>query len=461
MKPTKQIAGETVHAKPSEDPGPVRRGLRAAAWILLYLFLVGFPLMVLLVGPVPNGGGRWWDFAMALGFGGLAIMGLQFVLTARFRHVTAPFGTDIIYYFHRWAAVGGMALLIGHYMILRWHDAAALGPANPLDAAWQMTAGRAALVLFALLIITSIGRKQLRLEYDGWRIGHSVMAVTAVVLAIGHIQGVGHYTHASAKGLVWLGYSVGWLLVVGYIRVFKPMRLMKNPYRVAGVREERGSSWTLTLEAERGSSMRFRPGQFAWLTLGTSPFRAKEHPFSFSGSAADTKALRFTIKELGDFTRTIKDVKIGEIAYVEGPHGVFTTDFHAHAPGFVFIAGGVGMAPLMSMLRTLADRGERRSSHLVYGNWRWDGVLFREELEVLKARLKLSITHVLQEPPPGWKGETGFLNNDVLRRALPLASREFTYFLCGPRAMTDFVLPSLREMKIPLHRIHFEFFEMV
>jgi predicted ferric reductase len=252
-----------------------------------------------------------------------------------------------------------------------------------------------------------------------------------------------------------------WVFVLGYIRVFRPLGLLRHPYRVVDVQEERGNSWTLTLEPKRGKATSFRPGQFAWLTLGTSPFRAKEHPFSFAGSAADTKTLRFTIKELGDFTRTIKRVRIAEVAYVEGPHGVFTTDFHLHAPGFVFIAGGVGIAPIMSMLRTFADRGETRPLHLVYGNWRWDGVLFREELGRLEGRLRLSVVHVLQEPPPEWRGETGFLTQDVLRRALPSEANGFTYFLCGPKAMTDFVLPSLREMKIPLHRIHFEFFEMV
>jgi predicted ferric reductase len=438
-----------------------RRGFNAVFWIVAYLFLAVFPLLVLLVGQVPKGGGFWWDFAMALGFGGLALMGLQSVLTARFRRATAPFGVDIIYYFHRLAAIGAFGLLVVHYLILRLWYGASLGPLNPVSASWHMTAGRVALVLFGALVVSSVGRKVFRIEYDGWRIGHAVMAVAAVVLAIIHIQGVGHYTRAPWKGTVWISYSVLWLLVLGYIRILKPLRLRQHPYRVVDVREERGNSWTLTLEPERGTPLDFRPGQFAWLSLGRSPFRAKEHPFSFSGSAADPKALRFTIKELGDFTRTIKSVKRGERAYVDGPHGVFTTDFHPHAPGFVFIAGGVGIAPIMSMLRTLADRADPRPFHLVYGSWRWDGVLFREEIETLKARLNLHVVHVLQEPPPEGSGESGFVTEAVLRRTVPFASEGFVYFLCGPKAMTEFVVPSLRRLNVPLRRIHFEHFEMV
>jgi len=434
--------------------------LRAVIWVLLYLFLTALPLIVLLIGPVPKGGGVGWDFAMALGFGGLSIMGLQFVLTARFRRLTAPFGIDIIYLFHRWAAVGGVTLILAHYLILRFGYGSAIGPANPWTAPWPMTAGRISLGLFGVLIVTSLWRKQLGLDYDSWRVLHGLIAVIAVGLAIAHIHGVGYYTSTPWKAAVWGGYSALWLLALAYIRLLRPLSLLRRPYRVAAVKDEGSASWTVTLQPERPPALRFRPGQFGWLTLGGSPFRAIEHPFSFSGSAQDAEVLRFTIKELGDFTRTIKHVRIGEVAYVDGPFGVFTTDFHRDAPGFVLIAGGVGIAPIMSMLRTLADRSDRRPLHLIYGNWRWDAVLFREELDVLKSRLNLKVVHVLQETPSEWTGEAGYVTEAILRRNLPAETRMFEHFLCGPKAMTDFVTASLERMRIPLHRVHLELFEM-
>lgn len=440
-------------------PG-MKRGVRATAWISAYLILAAFPLLVLLLGEMPKGGGYWWDFAMALGFGGLAIMGLQSVLTARFRRATAPFGVDIIYYFHRLAAIGGFALIVGHYLILRARYGEALGDFNPLSASWHMTAGRVALLLFALLIVSSLWRKKLNIEYDRWRIAHAVMAVAAVVLAIAHIGGVDHYTRAAWKGAVWGGYSIVWVLVVGYVRVVRPMSLLKSPYRVKEIRAERGSSWTLTLTPEGHSGFRFSPGQFAWLTLRASPFRAKEHPFSFSGSAEDTGTLSFTIKELGDFTSTIGSIRRGETAYVDGPHGVFTVDHFPHVDRFVFIAGGVGIAPIMSMLRTLADRNDPRPLLLVYGNWRWDGVLFREQIEALRPRLNLEVVHVLQEPPPEWTGLLGILSEPVLQRVIPEPARASVFFLCGPKPMSDSVQRTLRRMGVPLNRIHCELFDM-
>lgn len=443
----------------SASRAPARR-LRGGAWIALYLALVAAPLLLLLAGPLPKGGGRGWDFAMALGFGGLAVLGLQFVLTARFRRATAPFGIDIIYYFHRYAALGGVALVVAHYLVLRIGYADALGPLNPVAAPWPLTAGRLSLALFAILVVSSLARKRFGLEYDAWRRGHAVLAVAAMVLAIAHIQGVGHYTAAGWRGPVWVAYSALWLLVAGYIRVLRPWGLHRRPYRVTSVQPERGRSWTVTVAPERGAPVAFRPGQFAWLTLGRSPWSAREHPFSFSGSAAEPRERRFTIKELGDFTRTIGDLRPGTIAYVDGPHGVFSTDHFPDAPGFVFLAGGVGLAPVMSMLRTLADRGERRPLLLVHGSRRWDDVLFREEVLELRQRLALTVVHVLQEPPPGWTGATGVLSDDVVAPLTAPVAASAVFFVCGPKAMADAVQRTLRRQGVPLGRIQTELFDM-
>lgn len=434
---------------------------KAGVWIVAYIVMVAFPLLILLQGALPKGGGFWWDFAMALGFGGLAMLGLQSALTARFRRATAPFGVDIIYYFHRWAAIAGVGLVLGHYAILRTRYGDALGPLDPSTAPWHMTAGRAALSLFALLIVSSLWRRQLGIEYDRWRLAHATMAVAATLLAMAHIWGVGHYTAAIGRGLPWALFTLLWVVLVVYVRVGRPWTLLREPYRVREVRKEHGSAWTVTLEPEGHVGMTFSPGQFAWLVLRAGPFRAKEHPFSFSGSAANGRTLQFTIKELGDFTRTIGQVQPGELAYVDGPHGVFTPDRHPGAPGFVFIAGGIGIAPIMSMLRTLADRGERRPLRLVYGNRRWEDVAFREELDALKARLNLVVIHALQEPPAGWTGATGMLVPTVLRAAIPDDALGSEFFVCGPKPMSDSVQHSLRERHVPLQRIHCELFEMV
>jgi predicted ferric reductase len=438
--------------------GPI---LRAIAWAMLYVALISFPLFVLLVGPASGRPDLWWDFSMALGYAGMGVMGLQFVLTARFRRATAPFGMDVIYYFHRWMAVAGIGMVLAHFAILRFRYVDALGAINPLLAPWYMTAGRLALLLFGVVIVTSLWRKQLRLEYDRWRVLHSVISVIAVILTVVHVEGAGYFTAAAWKRNMVVAYALGWLAVVTYIRIYKPWRLLSSPHVVTGVTPQRGNAWTLTVRPEGHGGIRFSPGQFAWLSIGRSPFRAREHPFSFAGSAMDTEQLSFTIKELGDFTGTIGDTRVGERVYVDGPHGVFTVDRHPLAPGFVFVAGGVGIAPIMSMMRTLADRNDPRPLYLIYANDRWDEVIFRDEVAALAERDNVHVTHVLLNPPADWSGETGFVTEEILRRALPAEAVSYTCFLCGPRPMSTAVQIALRAIGVPLRRIHFELFDMV
>ena len=433
----------------------------AVCWVSGYLALVLTPLFVLLIGQVPPGSGFWWDFSMALGFSGMAIMGILFLLTARFRRASTPFGIDIIYYFHRYLAVMAFVLIFLHYLIIRINNVEALGAINPLQAPGYMTAGRVSLMLFALLIITSLWRKPLRIHYDEWRMLHIGLAVAAFLLALGHIEGVGYYIDAPAKRWLWTGYTLFWVLLIVYVRLLKPWQMHNRPYRVAELRQERGNSWTLALEPDGHEGMHFKPGQFAWLTLRESPWHVKEHPFSFSSSAIRQDRLEFTIKELGDFTRTIKDTQVGEIAYLDGPYGVFSVDQHTDAPGFIFIAGGVGAAPVMSMLRTLADRHDTRPLWFIYGNKHWENVIFREELNALKKRLDLRLVHVLKEPPTDWKDETGFITPELLQKILPSDAQKYEYFLCGPKPMSDAVQQGLHALRVPLGQVHFELFDMV
>ncbi|PHQ98665.1 MAG: oxidoreductase [Marinosulfonomonas sp.] len=433
----------------------------ALFWIGLYLGVVLAPLLALKIGGGPPGSGFWWDFSMGLGFAAMSMMGIQFFLTARFKRATAPFGVDIIYYFHRYLAVIALALVYVHCAIIYVKNPAALGVLNPLEAEWYMTAGRVSLGLFTLLIITALWRKQLRIHYDEWRMAHIVLAVCAVALAMAHIVGVGYYINAAAEWWFWVAYTLIWVWLIVYIRVVKPWMMHKRPYHVTELREERGDSWTLVLKPQGHAGMRFKPGQFAWLTLRQSPWHIKEHPFSFSSSSEVTDRLEFTIKELGNFTSTIKDTKIGQIAYLDGPYGIFSVDRHKGASGFVFIAGGIGAAPMLSMLRTLADRQDKRPMWFLYGNNTWDEVIFREELEQLKERLDLRMIHVLDQPPEGWEGETGFITAKMLKRVLPEDAAKLTYFLCGPEPMTDAVQRGLHGLRVPMGKVHFELFDMV
>jgi len=236
--------------------------------------------------------------------------------------------------------------------------------------------------------------------------------------------------------------------------------MLRRPYRIAEVRKERGDTSTLVMHPDGHAGFRFSPGQFGWLTVWGSPFKITGHPFSFSSSAADTNGrVEMTIRNLGDFTSGIQEVPVGKRVYLDGPYGAFTignpADLH------VLIAGGIGITPMMSMIRTLADRRDPRPVILLYGSGDWETITFREELEEMKARLNLTIVHVLENPSDGWMGERGFITADVFKRHLPPHYADHEYFICGPDVMMDAIEQALSAMNVPLSKYHSERYSFV
>src|SRR5437016_6186179 len=96
----------------------LRYAVRGAVWVIVYLLFILAPLFVLLVGTLPPTRDFWTEFSVALGYAGLAMMGLQFGLTARFRHVTEPWGEDVIYHFHRQISLIAVALVVARRALL-------------------------------------------------------------------------------------------------------------------------------------------------------------------------------------------------------------------------------------------------------------------------------------------------------------------------------------------------------
>jgi predicted ferric reductase len=415
-----------------------------------------------LLGERPRGGGYWWDFALALGYASLAMMGLQFWLTARFKRATAPFGIDIIYYFHRYLASGAFVLLVIHVLILMLAYRPAVGPLLPWQAPAYMTYGWLALIAFSLLIASSLWRKPLGIEYDRWRRAHALLAVLGIVFAVLHVLGSGSYLEQPWKRALWALLALCWIGLAIWVRLLRPARLTRSPYRVVEVRDEPGRNWSLRLEPVHGSGFAYHPGQFAWLSLRSSPFALREHPFSFASSPTRPGSLEFMIKELGDFTSTIGSIQPGEIAYVDGPYGSFGSDFHPHATGYVFVAGGAGIAPIISMLRALADRADLRPLWLFYGNRRRDRVVFDDEIRALAERLDLRVVDVLSEPPDDWTGERGFISCEVMARHLPPAGQreQLHYFVCGPAPMIRLAERNLEQLQVPLRHLHSEIFDL-
>ncbi len=436
------------------------RSTRSALWIAAFVLLSLAPLLIILIGPRPEGRTFWREFSVGLAYAGLSLMGMQSVPVARLRTFADTFPMDTLYYFHHRISLVSLGLVAAHPVILFLNNPYTLRLLNVTRVPRTAQAGVIALLAAAVLVFTSVKRKQMRLKYEPWKFIHGVLAVAAVVLAYVHIFGVRYYTSTPAQQTLWIALAALWSAMLVYARAIKPLSLVAHPYQVREVLPERGNAWTVTLDPVGHPGMVFRSGQFAWLKVRQSAFSIMEHPFSFSSSEAHPETMQFTIRELGDFTSTVKDVPPGSRVYVDGPYGTFGVDEHPDAPGFVFLAGGVGVVPFHSMLRTLADRGEERPIFLFYGSYAWDQVIFREEFDGLAGRLNLRVIHTLERPHAEWTGEVGYINAGMLERYLPADRARWRYLLCGPLPMIRAVESALQRVNVPIERVHSEQYDM-
>ena len=134
----------------------MRYAMRGTVWVIVYLLFILAPLFSLLLGTWPAPRDFWTEVSVALGYAGLAMMGLQFGLTARFRYVTDPWGEDVIYHFHRQISLIAVGLVIAHPLILFVVRPELLALLNSITAPWR--ARFAALSTYSLiaLVVTAL-----------------------------------------------------------------------------------------------------------------------------------------------------------------------------------------------------------------------------------------------------------------------------------------------------------------
>jgi predicted ferric reductase len=190
-----------------------------------------------------------------------------------------------------------------------------------------------------------------------------------------------------------------------------------------------------------------RAGQFALLTLDPSE---GPHPFTIVSDWRPGARLRFAIKPLGDYTRTLSErIRPGGAATVEGPYGGF--DFGDAAENQVWVAGGVGIAPFLARLEALAACGGARGDvHLFYCVKNARHASFPDGLEALceKANVRLRL-HVSEH--------NGRISTGTIGK---IANRAKSVWFCGPRRWGDKLRSALqRDHALPPEHFHYELFE--
>ncbi|MFY9398793.1 MAG: FAD/NAD-binding family oxidoreductase [Desulfomonilia bacterium] len=223
----------------------------------------------------------------------------------------------------------------------------------------------------------------------------------------------------------------------------------ENAARIARKIHENSEITSLFIEGFSEQFRSRRAGQFLTLKIMQDGQWSKPHPFTIS-CAPEDPLLRVTIKKAGAFTSLVPTLKEGDPVIVSGPYGKFCQDIDT-LPEIIFIAGGVGITPFLSVLRHFRSIRSQNRVVLLWSNKSMDDAFAVDELAGMTREIPLKVVHCLSREEPGSDlsahvraeypevyFDSGRLSSDVIRKYLPPADP--AVFLCGPPPMQDYIL---------------------
>lgn len=229
---------------------------------------------------------------------------------------------------------------------------------------------------------------------------------------------------------------------------------------VSEIITENTNTKTLRLTAPGRTLPAFLPGQYLSVTVQIDGIRTSR-PYSISSSPAQTAYYDLTIGRVKDgfvSNYLLDEVKVGDTLITSGPLGHFYHNPLFHGKKLVFLAGGTGITPFMSMIRTFTDQNLDLDMLLLYGCRSVKDALFLTELtERAQRHPNFKFELVLSEPAPGDQGRTGFIDANLIKEVVDDIGGA-TFYICGPSAMQKFCTSQLESLDVRRRAIRREAF---
>lgn len=232
--------------------------------------------------------------------------------------------------------------------------------------------------------------------------------------------------------------------------------------RVSEIHEITKDAKLIRFVSENGYLPPFEAGQYINIFTEIDGVRTSR-PYSISSSPKQRAYFDITVARIpkgfvSDYF--IDQVKVGDTFEGNGPAGYFHYNPVFHSKKQVFLAGGSGITPFLSMTREVLEAGLEREIHLIYGSRNESAALYHQELaKMAKNHENFKYTLVVSDKPenPDYKGRVGFIDRNCILDVVGDIS-DATFYLCGPQVMYDFCIKELESLEIPAKRIRREVF---
>ncbi|MFZ7110695.1 MAG: ferric reductase-like transmembrane domain-containing protein [Desulfatiglandales bacterium] len=382
---------------------------------------------------------------------------LQLVWSARLKILDRLFSLNRLLVLHRHLGVSIGALVMLHaLLVLASEDWETLSFSITY---WPELVGALLLLLILAVAVASRWRQALGLAFDRWWLLHRFGTALAVVALGTHVLFVSDTFEAGPPRNLMFGALGLYAVLYAWVKM-KRLFLRRGCYVVEDISSVASGAYCLRIKPRTRRHLDYAPGQFAFLTLKSQYVSSEEHPFTLSSSPTRSENLQFTIHSSGDWTATVDRLRPGDLAYIDGPFGLFGERLSRGGKECIMLAGGIGITPMLSMLRYMADRGDKRKITLLWSNRRREHIVYADEFFDLEKKLTgLRVIHILTRDTEH-QGETGRLDRPKLQRLLYGCDRKSTVFLCGPPLMMAQVRRSLTAIGFARRSIHTEEFRL-
>ncbi len=392
-----------------------------------------------------------------LGVTAAVLVFFQILLVSRLKLLDRIFSLNRTVFFHRINGIAIAFLALLHPILIIAAENFTIFPFE--KRYWPEFLGVCVLIFILVLITTANWRLMFNFAYDNWLRFHRLGTIVAIALMITHIlfvsetfkSGLPHKFVVVAAGINFMLISRLW-----YRRFFPG----KRRFAVSNVEPAGKDAYSVDIRPHSGRILNHIPGQFAFITPVSKNMPKEEHPFTISSTPSRPDALQFVIRSLGDWTSKINRLKAGEKVLIDGPYGLFSHMVSSESEPIIMIAGGIGITPMLSMLRYMADVDDQRRILLIWSNKTKEHIVFPEEFKNLKYRLQhLNIIHVITRCSGG-ENKICRLDQTRLEKLLKGWSRKSNVFICGPFEMMKEMSRAVKKIGFSSARVYKEEFKL-
>ncbi|KKS66191.1 MAG: hypothetical protein UV35_C0023G0019 [candidate division WWE3 bacterium GW2011_GWB1_42_6] len=361
---------------------------------------------------------------------------------------------DKIYKIHRKVSEIGFVLIILHPLTLAL-SSPEIGATYffPVHTKAGVNLGVYSFWVFVTIILITLLVRNLKIPYHIWKQTHKFLNL-AMALALVHVVTIQSDTSSFEPLGIWMKVLTGLGVASGlYMTFFYNKAGPRYEYEIVEIKRY-GDIHDVFLKPIK-HKLPYKLAQYVYVSFISEGISKETHPYCIM-SLPQEDILRFSIKELGDYTKKLGKLKVGDKAIVHGPYGHLSEKFVETDKDSVFIAGGIGIAPFVSMFKQASINNSRAKVTLFYCTKYKKEASFEDELiQIAAANDNLKYYNQCSREING-----GHLSIEQITSCAP-NTQNTNIYLCGPTKMMEDMATKLIKAGFNKQNIILENFEML